>query len=139
VKSIITRQDDRVAAFVASRIGMTGKFGSCTSIGLEDDGQIVAGVLYCDYNQSNVVCHIGAIGKHWMNREYLWFIFHYPFEQIGVKRITVVIEETNVASNEFVQHLGFELETTLKDAGRSGDLLIYRMFKKDCRFLRMKR
>lgn len=139
MRKIITGQDDRVAEFVAERIGMRGKFGSCATIGLEQNDSLIAGVVYSDYNGSNVSMHVGAIGKRWMTREYLWFCFYYPFEQMKVKRITGVVDEGNQQARQFDEHLGFKLETRLKDAGRSGDLLIYRMLKEDCRFLEMKR
>jgi RimJ/RimL family protein N-acetyltransferase len=139
VKRIVTGEDRRVAAFVASQTEMGGHFGSCTAIGLERDGEIVAGVVYENFSGRNVECHIAAVGKHWMTREFLWFIFFYPFEQVNAGRITVVVDDSNEQSMRFVENLGFEVEAKLEDAGRSGDLLIYRMFKKNCRFLRMKR
>ena len=140
MKTIVCGQDEHVAAFVAKQIGMGGKFGSCVGIGLEEDGELIAGVVFDDYNGSNISMHVGAIpGKRWMTKEYLWYCFYYAFEEAKVKRITGVVEEENITAQKFDEHLGFELETTLKDAGRSGDLLIYRMFKEDCRFLRMKR
>lgn len=139
MKKIITGEDERVAAFVADRIGMRGAFGSCASIGLEEDGQLIAGVVYTDYNGSNVAMHVGAIGRRWMTREFLWFCFYYPFEQMKVKRITGVVDDSNHAAKAFDENLGFALEATLENAGRSGNLLIYRMLKEDCRFLRMKR
>lgn len=138
MKKIITGQDDRVAAFVAEHIGMTGKFGSCASIGLEEDGELIAGVIYTDYNGSNVCMHIAAIGKRWCTREFLWFCSYYPFEQIGVKRVTGIVDESNRASINWGEKLGFTFEARLKDAGAHGDLLVYRLFKKDCRFLRIK-
>lgn len=139
MRQIITDENERVSQFVAKRIGLNRDFASYTTVGLEKDGELIAGVIYTEYNVSNIVCHIGAVGKQWLDREYLWYIFYYPFMQMKVNRITVVVESDNFESQRFVKHLGFELEATLKDAGRSGDLLIYRMFKKDCRFLEKKR
>ena len=46
-----------------------------------------------------------------------------------------MIPSTNKASIKFVENLGAELETTLKDAHPKGDLLVYRLFKKDCKYL----
>lgn len=136
MSQIVTGQNRRVADFVAAKIGNGNTFANYAAVGLEKDGELIAGVVYSEYNGSNVFMHVGATGKRWLTREYLWFCFYYPFEQMGVKRITGVVEEGNIAARMFDEHLGFQLETRLQDAGRSGDLLIYRMFKDECKFLR---
>ena len=59
----------------------------------------------------------------------------YPFNELKVNRVTGMIPCTNKASIRFVEKLGAELETTLKDAHPKGDLLVYRMIKKDCKYL----
>lgn len=138
MKTIIVHQDSRVSRFVASRIGMNGAFGSCSTIGVEQDDELIAGAVYEQYNGRNVFMHVAGIGRTWMNREILWFSFYYPFEQLKANRITLVIDDSNKDSINLARHLGFTLETKLHDAGRSGDLLIYRMLKEECRFLRMK-
>ena len=127
-----------VVDWVAKRTNEFGNFGTDCGIGWERNGNLVAGVAYAEWNGPNIVCHIASDGsKRWSTREYLWTIFDYPFTQIGCKRITVCIGQGNKASNEFVIHLGFTLEATLDSAHPSGDLLVYRMFRQDCRYLRM--
>lgn len=109
-------------------------------IGLEDrNGEIVAAVLYTDYNSANINMHISAIpGKRWLIREYLWYCFYYPFVELNCKRITGVVGSTNLAARKFDENLGFTLEATLKDAHPDGDLLLYVMRKEDCRWLNLK-
>lgn len=139
MKTIITGQDDRVGMFVAQKIGKGSNFTEFSAIGLEEDGKLIAGVVFTDYNGVSVSMHVAAEpGRRWMTREYLWFCFYYPFEQMRVKRITGVVEEGNLDAQRFDEHLGFQLEAKLKDAGKTGDLFIYRMFKEDCRFLGIK-
>ena len=126
-----------VVEWIARRTNEFGRFGTDIGIGWARAGHLVAGVAYADWNGPNVVCHIAAEGKHWATRQYLWTIFDYPFNQLKVKRITVCVGEGNSASRRFVQHLGFTLEATLDSAHPSGDLLVYRMFRQNCRYLRM--
>lgn len=135
----ITTDSERVNAFVAERMGISG-WSNAVGIGLEEDGQLIAGVTFDYYNGASICMHVAAVeGRRWMTREYLWFCFHYPFEQLGVKRITGLVPETNMDARRFDEHLGFKLETRLQDAAPDGDVLVYAMFKEDCRFLRMKR
>lgn len=107
-------------------------------IGLEEDGELIAGVVYDDYNGSNIWMHVAAIpGKRWLNREYLWFCFHYPFEQLGVSRVSGWVEEDNLEARRFDEHLGFKPEAVLAGAGSSGqDVIIYRMWRHECRFIK---
>lgn len=104
-------------------------------IGWKRGGFIRAGVAYTDHNGPNICMHVVATGKSWLNREFLWFCFHYPFEQLGVRRITGIVGEGNVEARKFDEHLGFTLETTLKGAHPTGDLLVYKMEKDDCKWL----
>lgn len=125
-----------VVQWVAKQTNNFGDFGTDAGIGWARRGQLVAGVAYADWNGPNVCCHIASDGsKRWATRAFLWTIFDYPFNQLKVKRITVCVGEGNSASRRFVQHLGFELEATLRAAHPSGDLLVYRMFSEGCAWI----
>lgn len=120
-------QDDLVGLWVCSRTpgsGWTPKRGKC--IGLLTQNGLSAGVIYEDYSGTNIFMHVAAIpGRRWMTRYYLWMVFHYPFVQLGCKRVTAGVPSTNQDSIRFVESLGFELEARLKDAYPNGDLLVY--------------
>ena len=132
---IVTGQG--VVEWVAKRTNEYGNFGASTAIGWEKNGRLAAGVVYAEWNGPNVVCHIASDGsRSWATRTYLWTIFDYPFNQLKAERITVCVGDGNRDSKRFVRHLGFELEATLDSAHPSGDLLVFRMFRHDCRFLR---
>ena len=126
-----------VVSWVAKQTSEFGNFGCATGIGWgPTPDEIHAGVAYCEWNGVNVVCHIASDRtRRWLTRQYLWTIFDYPFRQLNVNRITVTIGEGNMDSRRLAEHLGFELEATLKSAHPSGDLLVYRMFKHSCRWL----
>lgn len=129
---------DGVLDWVAKKTNDYGRFGGGTAIGWARHGEIIAGVCYCDWNGPNVVCHIASDGsKKWLTKQYLWTIFDYPFNQLHCERITVAVGEGNGASRNFVRKLGFELEARLSKAHPTGDLLIFRMFKHDCRWIRL--
>ena len=106
-------------------------------IGLQKDGRLIAGVLYDDFNGSNVWMHVAAEpGKRWLTREYLQACFAYPFNQLGVRRITGWVEASNTDARRFDEHLGFKQEAVLTGAARDGgDVIIYRMFKEECKYV----
>lgn len=124
-----------VGPWVCEKAGGTWIKGNGTTIGWLKDGKLVAGVIYEQFNGANVVCHIrGESG--WANRKYLATIFDYPFNQLKVKRITVPVNDDNEASKKLVIHMGFKLECTLAQATPSGNMLLYRMFREECKYLR---
>jgi RimJ/RimL family protein N-acetyltransferase len=111
---------------------------SAAGIGLRSDGELIAGVLYDDYNGSNIWMHVAAKpGRRWLTRGYLYTCFAYPFIQCNCQRVTGWVEASNTDSLRFTEHLGFKQEAVLKRAAPNGDdVILYVMFREDCRFIK---
>lgn len=126
----------RVYAYLASLMPMQMTAGM-KGLGLEKDGELVAGVLYEGFNAHNVWMHVGTHKPgRWLTREYLRVCFEYPFVQVGVRRIGAWVEDANVASRQFIGRLGFEREATVRGAARDGgDVGLYVMWRDNCRFI----
>jgi RimJ/RimL family protein N-acetyltransferase len=144
VKKIVINCEDQMAPFMDHMCDSHGAFVAGRCVGLievapedPDRGEIIACVWYEGYNGANMNMHVAAKpGARWMTREFLWYVFHYPFIECGVKRVTGLVPEMNYAARRFDEHIGFKLEATLKDAAPGGDLRIYTMFKDECRWLK---
>lgn len=122
--------------WIASRTGGTFVHGEARTIGLLDNGEPIAGVLYDQYNGASIGMHVAAEpGARWMTREFLRVCFAYPFEQLGVRKIIGLVGSGNTRARAFDEHLGFVLEATLKEAHPDGDLLVYSMTRSQCRWL----
>lgn len=127
---------DEVTKWVSEHSEGTFIPGLNPGIGLIRNGQITGGVAYDGYNGANINIHVASDGsKNWINRKFLWCVFHYPFIQLKCKRVTGVVPSYNKAAIQFDEKVGFELETTLKDAHPLGDLLIYKMTPEKCIWL----
>lgn len=136
---ILVGRDEIVGPWIEFRAKAKWVPGLSSTIGLVRDGELVAGCLYDDYNGANVNMHIASDGsRSWLNKEFLWYSFYYPFEQLGCKRVTGLVPSSNHDARRFDEHLGFVLEAALKDAHPDGDLLVYRMFRADCRWLNVR-
>jgi len=141
---VVLNRNELVSAFMENVLSAEGAFRAGHGIGLAqvDDngtGLLIAAVWFDSYNGANVNMHVAAIpGKRWMTREFLYFVFSYPFNQLGVRRITGLVAEDNAAARKFDEHIGFTLEARLKDAAVNGDLLVYCMFKHQCRWLNLR-
>ena len=115
---------------------MNGSFSETTStaIGLQKEtGEIIAGVMYENWNKRSVVAHMAITGR--ITKAYLGAIFRYAYEKCGVNKVILPVSSGNDKSNKFVKHLGFTEEARVKDADPAGDIIIYTLAKSDCRFL----
>jgi RimJ/RimL family protein N-acetyltransferase len=126
-----------VGPWVSEKTGGTWCAGRGQAIGKLVNEKLVAGVLYEDFNGANVVCHIAGEGN-WADRHFLGVIFDYPFNQLKVRRMTAPINGNNVKSIKLVEHMGFELESRLEQATLDSDLLLFRLFKDECKYLKGK-
>lgn len=131
---MITTDAETVGPWVASKTGGSWCKGRGTAIGRLKDGKLIGGVLYEDFTGANVVCHIAG-EEGWASKKFLYIIFHYPLIQIGCRRITAPVASNNTASINLMKKLGFELECKLEQANPDSDILIFRMFKDQCKFL----
>ena len=109
-----------------------------TFIGQKKDEQLVAVVAYCNFVENACGMHIGSIGEHWMSKDLLWATFDYPFNKLKKKVIVVSLEASNEDAIRLNRHLGFRVETVIKDAHEYGDLMIMSMRAEDCKWLKLK-
>lgn len=140
MKTVIYEQDDRVIPWVGKRVD-EDNFGSAVSIGLEEDGELIAGVVFNMYQKHSIWMHVAAEpGKRWLTRDYLYRCFAYPFLQLNCNRITGIVRKDNLAAQKFDEHLGFKKEGILRKGADDGtDLILYGMLKEECRWLELKR
>jgi RimJ/RimL family protein N-acetyltransferase len=136
-KHIVWNQPERVMRWVAERTDEQDGYKLFTAIGLEVDGELVAGTVYNMRAGSNILAHVASDGsRHWLTAPYLAACFRYPFLQLGCSRITGLVRADNVDAQRFDEHLGFKREGQLRAACTDGtDLIVYGMLKSECRFI----
>jgi hypothetical protein len=68
----------------------------------------------------------------------VWVAFHYPFVQLGVKKLfgQVGIHKPEILKIDI--QLGFKIEAVIKDVYPEGDMALLSMYKDDCRWLKVK-
>lgn len=138
MKSVIYGQDERVAAWVASRVDVDSFGPGTVALGLEEDGNLIAGVAFNMYTKASICMHVAAEpGRRWMNRDFLWRSFAYPFIQLKCNRITGLVRMDNLDAQRFDEHLGFKREGLVRRGCVDGtDMILYGMLREECRFLR---
>ena len=139
MKRILTGHNEIFGPWIMEQIHGEWFLGKGETIGLWEDGVgPIACALYEGCNGASVSVHLAGTGKKWMNREYLWYCFHYPFEQLRVNKLIGVVEADNREAIRLNLHFGYTIEATLKDAAPKGDLLIFTMMKDQCKWLSLK-
>ena len=105
-------------------------------LGLERDGELIAGVLYEGWNGRNVWMHVAIAPGARITREYIRHCFRYPFIELGCRRISGYVNASNKAACRFDEHLGFRQEAALIGAAPDGgDVIVYVMWREDCKYV----
>jgi RimJ/RimL family protein N-acetyltransferase len=141
MKTTIYGQEDRIVPWVGQRID-EDRFGTdCVALGLEEDGELIAGVVFNWYTGASISMHVAAEpGRRWLNRDFLYRCFAYPFLQLNCNRVTGLVRVDNLDAQRFDEHLGFVQEGLIRQgADDKTDFILYGMLKDECRWLELKK
>ena len=103
------------------------------AIGLIKDGDIVAGVIYENWNGRSLIVHMVVKGR--LTPAFIGAIFDYAYNVCNVEKTIAPVSSFNLKSMKLVENMGFTEEGRIKDAAPDGDMILYTLKKTDCRFL----
>lgn len=122
-----------VGEWVCSQTGGGYHEARSNALGLRKDGELVAGVVYENWNGRSVVCHIAFQGR--LTPAYLAAVFDYPFNVCGVDKIIAPVSSGNSKALKLVGKMGFTEEARIHNADTAGDIVFLTMARDSCRFL----
>jgi hypothetical protein len=129
-------QDERVLMWAAERL--KGKFdrAHCRWLAFFDGLALRAVVIYHDFTEAGCSISVATDGSaRWALRSVWKRMFDYPFEELGKKRVTFVIHESNYRSAKLARGFGARLEGELRCAADDGATIeLYGLLAKDRRF-----
>lgn len=103
---------------------------------LNDDGTPLVVVIFDRFDEYNCQMHIASDGtKRWYSRDFVSTCYRYAFNQMKLRRITVVIREDNARSLKACRQLGHVQEGVLKEWFGDKDGIAMRMLKTECKWL----
>lgn len=121
-----------LAAWCASRIGFTRVWGHCKALAVFDDEELVAVVIYSNWDPEAGVIEINAasISKRWLTREVLREIFAYPFDRLGYQLVVARVSPSNHSENgrgttRIFRSFGFSEYRIPRLRGRDEDEIIF--------------
>ena len=129
---VIYDRRDELLAFAAPILDCAF-FEDAQAIGVEQEGRIVAAVVYEGFTDWDCRIHVASDGsRRWLSRGFLVRVFAYPFLQCGLRRVTALVEEGNRAALKLDLGIGFQVEGRLKDATPEGDMIVLGMTRARC-------
>ena len=118
--------DDRVARFVAQRCGVIIN-PPYTLMGIESQGQLIGGVVFNHFTGADI--HMTAAGRGW-TKGFLADVGSYLFDQLRVRRVTVITEQPKVV--RLTERLGGKVEGLMREHfGPGRDAFVMGILKND--------
>ena len=123
--------DDRVARFVAERCEAQ-IMPPFTQMGIERDGEIVAGVVFNNWSARDVDVSVAG-DRGTFTRGFLRAVGRYVFEQAGCSRMSITTRHANVC--DIARRLGAKVEGVKRDRhGPGQDAFMLGILKNDWAF-----
>lgn len=110
--------------------------GEAKSLAAVEDGRILGVVVFDGFTPYDANMHIVIEDKRCVTRAILKQVFHYPFRQLGLARVTGLVPSSNAAALDFDRRLGFfEEGRKLNAFGEGEDEVVLGMTTEECRWL----
>lgn len=121
--------------------GGNQQFGECKTMGVVRDGNLIAAMVFHNWNPECGVIEISGAGtdKRWLSRVTLRAMFAYPFEDIGCQMVVMRVSERNEALARMLTVYGFKSHRIPRLRGRDEDEIIFTLTDDDWRANRFMR
>jgi RimJ/RimL family protein N-acetyltransferase len=137
VGNVIFGADREVAQWIGRHIPAYQPDAGAKTLAVIHGNKIAAAIAFERFNGKNIEASIAAeLSGVWANRRTLKTIFAYPFQQLNVECVTVLVASTNLKSLNLATKLGFEPQAYVRFAAHDGStLIVLQMYKGKCRWL----
>lgn len=138
--SLVLGRNEEVAAWVDLRLGQKPSGGQRVAIGVERDGQIIAGVVYNGFRGDGLTARtctmaVAADDPRWCTRGNLRAFFAYPFVSLGCRRVNAIVARKNRRARKLVEGLGFRQEGKIRQLFPDDDGMMYGMLADECKWV----
>lgn len=129
--------DDGLAIAHAAQTTFNPMTDTCVAR-IDKDGELLGGVIFTAYTGASIHLHMAGFIDKWANRDLIWCVFDYAFNQLGCRKVFGQVPETNRKALEIDQKLGFKIVTKIDDVFPDGGVYVLSMDRKDCKWLSVK-
>lgn len=133
---LIYEPTDELLQWAAKRIGIERFRDDARVIGTVSGDRLRAVVVFDTFSRSDCNMHVASDGStRWLTRAFLHRVFHYPFVECGLRRVTALVPASNTRALTFDRKLGFRDEGYLRDAMPDDDLVVLGMIRSECNYI----
>jgi hypothetical protein len=129
--------DREIAAWIAERVPYTTNLEPCRCIGFRKrGGDILYGGAFNEFRGRDVQYHAACDDPAVLTKSRIRLLFRYPFQQLGVERISCLIADSNMRSRKVVEGLGWRQEGRVRQFyAEHEDGVLYGILKTECRWI----
>ena len=130
---VIVANDDRLLHWMAARIPNMVPSPTARAIGIGENGEIIAAMAVLGVNQRYRTAEVAIASDNprWATRGVLRAFLRYPFEQLGLQRITAISAASNHAAINFNLKLGFKVEGVIRRGYGDEDCVVMGMLREE--------
>lgn len=116
-----------VPVWVSQRVPGDGGFGACYSIGVVIGSELVAGIVYHNWDPQAGVIELSAAAtdSRWLSGPTIRAMFEYPFDQVGCQTVFLRVLEDNKRMCRIAERFGFDKHRIPRLGGRDKAMMIY--------------
>lgn len=128
--------DEIIAKFVGELVPSTrGRgFGRCKTIGVIENGKLIAGLVYHNYNPEAGTIEISAAalpGTLWLSRETLKRMYQYPFLGCHCQMVINTVPADDERQLDMMARFGYALIKIPRALGRNRDAVLGLLTRED--------
>lgn len=121
--------DAIVSGFVSERMptGRGRGFGNCTTIGVVEDGDLVAGIVFHNWDPEAMTMEISAaaLPNHpWLSRETIKRMYQYPFLGCRCQMVINRVAADDERQLRMLAVYGYDFFRIPRAAGRNKDVIV---------------
>jgi hypothetical protein len=127
-------QNTRCREFLKTRIPSVREWDArAQTIGQTTRGQLTAVAIFENFNTHDIEVSLAIDGR--ATPAFPKAVFRYVFTQLGCRRMTAMVPMSSARTIELATRLGFVLEGCKRDATPAGDMLMFGLLRKECRYV----
>lgn len=135
---LVVDDDERVTQWVAQHSGGGPTPPAYAAVGYEKDGELIAGVYFDNYTETNIFAHIAISDRH-VPVGFLAGVAYVAYEAFGCERMTFLVRDDNLPCIRFVVGLGAVLESKIVRGHRNGDVYMFVLWNTNEFYRRLKK
>ena len=133
---IVYEQSPEFLALAESMLDVKYDASLSTTISNVEDDEVLAVIVYTNHTKVNIEMSVCSTTPRWASRRFLRAIFGYPFYQLGVRRCSILVRESNKRMLNLVGRFGFVIEGKPRAIFADGeDGFYFGMLKNECKWL----